>query len=285
MSTTTDNQTQTATNLIVEMAEKHITTAIVNAAKGDTKGKPIIKRTKKLTLSDEIRGCFDIERFLADAATNIETLIARKVEEATTAALEKPKRVRPSKKDKKITDDEATIEATVEPTVEATIEATVEPTVEQPKKKRAPKKKEPTVTEEQPTVVEEQPIVVEEQPTVVEEQPTVVEEQPKKKRPLKKKEPTVTEEQPTVVEEQPKKKRAAKKKSVIVPDSDASDSDSPKKNDTPVLLIPTESGEQNQDENEQENDDSSVNTSDFVKQGLSISNELEEDELSEIDEE
>ena len=274
---TTDNQTQTATELIVEMAEKHITTAIVNAAKGATKGKPIIKRTKKLTLSDEIRGCFDIEKFLADAATAIDTLIARKVEEATTAALEKPKRVRPSKKDKKITDDEPTIEPTIEQTVVLD---------EQPKKKRAPKKKEPTVAEEQPTVAEEQPTVVEEQPTVTEEQP------PKKKRAPKKKEPTVVEEQPivveeqpTVVEEQPKKKRAAKKKSVIVPDSDASDSDSPKKNNTPVLLIPTESGEQNQHENEPENDDSSVNTSDFVQPGLSISNELEEDELSEIDEE
>ena len=53
---TTENQTMNATQIIVDLAEQHITNAIVNAAKG----KPVKKSKKGATLADEIMACFNL---------------------------------------------------------------------------------------------------------------------------------------------------------------------------------------------------------------------------------
>ena len=291
MIATIDNTTQ----MITALAEQHITEAIVNAAKGKT----INKRTKKLSLLDEIKACFDVEKFLNNAAATIEELILRKVEEAVSAATienaEKPKKKRAPTKKTVVTESEAT-------DAEVTTEAPPSDEETKPKKKRAVAKKVTAEASVQASVeVEESfqaPVEVEAS-TVVDAEPTIEIEAPKPKKVRIKKvtvEPTV---EPTVGVEVPKPKekkaRVSKKdKQVEVSDSDASDSEKPKKKrvakkvTTPVLPVEMPETEAKSEEVlepvEDMPDDSSVNTSDFIRP-MSISNELEEEELSDIDEE
>jgi len=239
-----------ATELITNLAEQHITNAIVTAAKGKTN-----KRSKKMmTLADEIRGCFDIEKFLNDATATIEDLINRKIEEAL--ASEKPTKKRAYKKGKvqPVVVDEVVVDEVVvdEVVVDEVVEKPTDEVVEKP-------------TDE------------------------VVEKKTKKPRVSKK---DKTDE---VVTEKPKKKVSKKDKSVEVSDSDASETDDKvtkktkrtvkKKTQTPIIENVIEPGTtvetelQNDIDNQ---DDSSVKTSDFI-QPLSISNELEEEDLSDIE--
>ena len=277
--------TDNTTEMITALAEQHITEAIVNAAKGKTTN----KRTKKLSLSDEIKACFDIEKFLNNAAATIEELILRKVEEAVSAVTvenaEKPKKKRaPTKKDV-VSESEVAAEVTTEapPSNEET----------KPKRKRAVAKK---VTAEASV----QASVEVEASTVVNAEPTVEVEAPKPKKVRVKKATVETTVETTVEASKPKEKKARvskKDKQVEVSDSDASDSEKPKKKrvtkkvTTPVLPVEMPKTEATPEEvlepvehQEDTQDDSSVNTSDFIRP-LSISNELEEEELSDIDEE
>jgi len=281
----TDNTTQ----LITALAEKHITEAIVNAAKGKT----VNKRTKKLSLSDEIKACFDVEQFLNNAAETIEKLILRKVEEAVSAAsanLEKPKNKRAPKKSVVINSESDSSEIT---------EAVPSDKEVKPKKKRVVKKVVTTEASVQATedVLVTAEVVTTEQPVVLEVPTKVQEPKPKKKRANTN---TLTDGVPVEAPKQKEKKaRITKKdKQVEVSDSDASDSEKPKKKrivkkvTTPILPIDPMLEVQEQPEyvveavQEQEDiaDDSSVRTADFIRP-LSISNELEEEDLSDIEEE
>ena len=256
MSTTQIN----ATELITNLAEQHITNAIVNAAKGKTN-----KRSKKMTLADEIRGCFDIEKFLNDATATIEDLINRKIEEAL--ASEKPTKKRAYKKGKV---QPVVVDEVVEKPTDEVIEKPTDEVIEKP-------------TDE----------VIEKPTDEVIEKPTdeVVEKKTKKPRVSKKDKPNEVADS----NEKPKKKVTKKDKSVEVSDSDASETDDKvtkktkrtvkKKIQTPIIENVIEPGTtvepelQNDIDNQ---DDSSVKTSDFI-QPLSISNELEEEELSDIE--
>jgi hypothetical protein len=268
--------TDNTTEMITALAEQHITEAIVNAAKGKT----INKRTKKLTLSDEIKACFDIEKFLNNAAATIEELILRKVEEAVSAAAsnEKPKKKR-APAAKKVVVTETETEAV--PSHEET----------KPKKKRAAKK---VTVEASVQASAEIDTSVEEPVSQIDtsvEEPVSQIEKPKLKKARTSKKVTTAD----VEEAKPKgkKTRAPKKdKPVDVSDSDTSDSEKPKKKrnikkvTAPVLPGVTMPDVEVEVEVEAENDvdDSSVATADFIRP-LSISNELEEEELSDIEEE
>jgi hypothetical protein len=272
------------TEMITALAQEHITEAIVNAAKGKTTN----KRSKKISLSDEIKSCFDIEKFLNNAAATIEELILRKVEEALSAAAttEKPKKRAPAKKKEVVTEPEVT-------EVNTEIEA-ISSEEAKPKKKRVAKK---TTVEASVQASTDSPVEIEQ---VVEVSATTVTEveAPKPKEKKSRVTKKVTTVEPTVEAPKPneKKRRVTKKdKPVEVSDSDASDSEKPKKKrvikkvTTPVLpvadIAEAEVNAITEEVIEQiDQDDSSVATSDFIRP-ISISDELEEEELSDIEDE
>ena len=274
--------TDNTTEMITALAEQHITEAIVNAAKGKTMN----KRTKKLSLSDEIKSCFDVEKFLNNAAATIEELISRKVEEALSAAsvADKPKKKRaPAKKAAEVTDSDAEAPAEVTQAVPSDEEA-------KPKKKRAAKK---VTIEASVQATDHAEVTAEVTIEAPAEEPAEAPMPKKKRAPAKKATVEATVEAPKPKE---KKARVTKKdKKVEVSDSDASDSEKPKKKRTvkkvttpvlPVSVPETEAEEVLEPVQDQQDmaDDSSVNTADFI-QPLSISDELEEEELSDIEEE
>lgn len=291
--------TVNTTEMITAIAEQHITEAIVNAAKGKTNN----KRTKKLSLSDEIKACFDIEKFLNNAATTIEELISRKVEEAVAAATsanaEKPKKKRAPAKKATVTDSDGEAETEAVPSDEEA----------KPKKKRAPKK---VTIEASVQATDDAPVeaslqasdkLVEASLQATDDasveasvegsvEASVEVEAPKPKKVRVTKKATV---EASVEATKPKEKTARvtkKDKEVEVSDSDASDSEKPKKKRTAKkVTTPVLPEDQNQEPEEPVNepiveieDDSSIATTDFIRP-LSISNELEEEELSDIEEE
>lgn len=297
MSTTINNE------LINELEIHEITDAIVNAAKGN---KPVKKSKKTVSLTDEIKACFNDDKSMNESIASIEELIKAKVDAAiastqaqAVAADTKPKKKRATKdtNTKVVESEEST---TVDNT---TVDNTTTTVADLPaKKKRATKAKkvveEPQQVEVIDSVDEISDILAKTSlndatAEVVEETKT---EKPKKKSASKK----VVDE-----EAKPKKKTAVKVKKTT--DTEVSDSDS----DEPNTLVPTEDKPKkkpvskskkvelpveeviepvkngflepvvNMEDNEA--DDSSVKTSDFI-QPLTITDELEEDELSDIEE-
>lgn len=114
----------TATEIIVGLAEEHLTSKIVDAAKGKT--------TRLSGLAKEIRNCFNIENFLAEATSAIEQLIEKKIEDALKKVDTKKSRVSKKKVvvEAPVEAEEAPVEAEA-PVVEAPV---VE--VEEPKENR-----------------------------------------------------------------------------------------------------------------------------------------------------
>ena len=129
----------TTTEIIVGLAEEHLTSKIVDAAKGKT--------TRLSGLANEIRNCFNIENFLAEATSAIEPLIEKKIEDALKKVDTKKSRV-PKKK----VVVEAPVEAEETPVVQ--VSEPQEPAAVKEKKKRVYKKK---VVVEAPVV--EAPVV------------------------------------------------------------------------------------------------------------------------------
>lgn len=300
MSTTINNNTN---ELINELEIHEITDAIVNAAKGN---KPVKKSKKTVSLTDEIKSCFNYDKSMNESIASIEELIKAKVDaaialtQAQAAADTKPKKKRATKDTKVVAAD---ADATTDSQADA--HATVEdlPT----KKKRATKAKK-VVIEDTPQVdpVDEITDILAstslndttETSEVVEEAKT---EKPKKKRATKAAAATVDDEA------KPKKKTAVKVKKAAQ-DTEVSDSDS----DEPNTVVPTEEKPKKIPKKkvsvaaaatedviepvnniciepvavimeDNEADDSSVKTSDFIEP-LTITDELEEDELSDIEE-
>ena len=259
----------TATEIIVGLAEEHLTSKIVDAAKGKT--------TRLSGLAKEIRNCFNIENFLAEATSAIEQLIEKKIEDALKKVDTKKSRV--SKKKVVV---EAPVEAPVE--AEEAEEAPVvqvsepqEPVVKE-KKKRVYKKKVVVEAEEAPVV--ESPVVEAEEAPVVQvsesQEPAAVKE--KKKRAIKKKEAPVEQvgesQEPAAVKE--KKKRAIKKKEAPV--EAPVEAEEPKENRPSTPILP-DSPEKDADA-EAEAETNEIPISDFIQP---IGDELQEEELSEIE--
>jgi len=288
--------------LINELEIHEITDAIVNAAKGN---KPVKKSKKTVSLTDEIKSCFNDDKSMNESIASIEELIKAKVDAAiastqaqAVAADTKPKKKRATK------DANTKVVEVEEPstTVDTTTVDTTTTVADLPaKKKRGSKKvvEEPQQVEVIDSVDEISDILAKTSlndttTEVVEEAKT---EKPKKKRASKK----VVDD-----EAKPKKKTAVKVKKTT--DTEVSDSDS----DEPNTLVPTTEDKPkkkpvskskkvelpveeviepvkngflepvvNMEDNEA--DDSSVKTSDFI-QPLTITDELEEDELSDIEE-
>jgi len=307
MSTTTNNE------LINELEIHEITDAIVNAAKGN---KPVKKSKKTVSLTDEIKSCFNDDKSMNESIASIEELIKAKVDAAiastqaqAVAADTKPKKKRATKDaNTKVVEaeepsvDTATVDtATVDTaTVDTTTVDTTTVADLPAKKKRATKAKkvieEPQQVEVIDSVDEISDILAKTSlndatgatTEVAEEAKT---EKPKKKRASKK----VVDD-----EAKPKKKTAVKVKKTTDTEVSDSDSDEPnedkpkkkpvsksKKVELPVeeVIEPVKNGflepVVNMEDNEA--DDSSVKTSDFI-QPLTITDELEEDELSDIEE-
>ena len=276
----------TTTELVTAIAEMQITETIVNAAKG----KPI-KRAKKMSLSEEIKACFDFEQFIVNTTVKFEELIKRKVEEAVSEATkniakieivtEKPKVKRATKK-----------ATTVDDTIHVTQESNKQ-TIEEAKDEEEAKTEEKAKPEEEakPKRATKKVVatVVEAPNNTEENKETETKEKPKTKR-VKKLVKDVNQPQENKPQEnKPKerKPRTKKDKTVEVSDSDSSDSEKPtqkkviKKTNTPVL--PETPEKETEEPLEELDDESSVKTTDFI-QPLSISNELEEEELSDIEE-
>jgi hypothetical protein len=335
MTTTIETLQMNATQLITDLAEQQITTAIVNAAKGKTQ-----KKAKKMTLSDEIRSCFNIEKFLNDAVASIEELITIKINEAVA---EKPTVKRASKKKvSTVSEQVMNVNETVD-TMEITSKDEVEEKEVKPTKKRSSKKaifekssdssdnkevieesnsKKKRAQKDKKTVVDE-PIVVHEQSINAVDNNThndseiTSEDKPKKKRaPTKSKKitgestsetldtindsMTISSDDKSKSDHKPKKKRAPTKSktSTEVSDSDTeTQTKKPKKKNTKAeSLVLTSEKTVDEIANEiqnmniaddanhlqQDDDDSSVKTSDFI-QPLTITDELEEEELSDIE--
>ena len=299
--------------LINELEIHEITDAIVNAAKGN---KQVKKSKKVVSLTDEIKACFNDDKSMNDSIASIEELIKAKVDAAiastqaqAVAADTKPKKKRATKdtntkvveaEEPSTTVDTTTVDTTTVDTT--TVDTTTTTTVADlpAKKKRATKAKkvveEPQQVEVIDSVDEISDILAKTSlndatgatAEVAEEAKT---EKPKKKRASKK----VVDD-----EAKPKKKTAIKVKKTTDTEVSDSDSDEPnedkpkkkpvsksKKVELPVeeVIEPVKNGflepVVNMEDNEA--DDSSVKTSDFI-QPLTITDELEEDELSDIEE-
>jgi hypothetical protein len=329
MTTTIETLQMNATQLITDLAEQQITTAIVNAAKGKTQ-----KKAKKMTLSDEIRSCFNIEKFLNDAVASIEELITIKINEALA---EKPTVKRAAKKKvSTVSEQVMNVNETVD-TMEITTKDAVEEKEVKPTKKRSSKKaifeqssdssdnkevieesnskkkrsqKDKKTVVDEPKVVDEQSIHVVDTNTHNDSEITSEDKPKKKPAPTKSKKingestsETVDTKNDSITissDDKPKKKRPATKSktSTEVSDSDTeTQTKKPKKKNTKAeSLVLTSEKTVDEIANEiqnmniaddanhlqQDDDDSSVKTSDFI-QPLTITDELEEEELSDIE--
>ena len=242
----------TATEIIVGLAEEHLTSKIVDAAKGKT--------TRLSGLAKEIRNCFNIENFLAEATSAIEQLIEKKIEDALKKVDTKKSRV--SKK--KVVVEAPVVEAEA-PVVQ--VSEPQEPAVKE-KKKRVYKKK---VVVEAPVEAEEAPVEAPVEQVSESQEPAAVKE--KKKRAIKKKEAPVDQvsesQEPVAVKE--KKKRAIKKKEAPVVEVEE-----PKENRPSTPILP-DSPEKDADAEAETNE---IPISDFIQP---IGDELQEEELSEIE--
>lgn len=294
MSTTINNNTN---ELINELEIHEITDAIVNAAKGN---KPVKKSKKTVSLTDEIKSCFNDDKSMNESIASIEELIKAKVDAAialtqaqAAAADTKPKKKRATKDTKVVADTSDTVVDTDSTDATTTVEDL--PT----NKKRATKAKK-VVIEDPPQVDPVDGITDILEATslndTVEEAKT---EKPKKKRATK---------AATVDDEAKPKKKTTVKVKKAAQDTEVSDSDS----DEPNTVVPTEEKPKKMPKKkvsvaaaatedviepvnniciepvavimeDNEADDSSVKTSDFIEP-LTITDELEEDELSDIEE-
>jgi hypothetical protein len=274
----------TATEIIVGLAEEHLTSKIVDAAKGKT--------TRLSGLAKEIRNCFNIENFLAEATSAIEQLIEKKIEDALKKVDTKKSRVSKKKVvvEAPVEAEEAPVEAEEGPVEAPVVEAPVvqvsepqEPVVKE-KKKRVYKKK--VVVEapvvEAPVEAEEAPVEAPVEQVSEPQEPAAVKE--KKKRAIKKKEAPVEQvsesQEPTVVKE--KKKRAIKKKEAPVEteapvvEAPVVEVEEPKENRPSTPILP-DSPEKDADAETETNE---IPISDFIQP---IGDELQEEELSEIE--
>lgn len=187
----------TATEIIVGLAEEHLTSKIVDAAKGKT--------TRLSGLAKEIRNCFNIENFLAEATSAIEQLIEKKIEDALKKVDTKKSRV--SKK-------KVVVEAPVEaPVVEAPAPVEAEVVEAEAPVVQVSEPQEPAVKEKKKRVYKKKVVVEAPVEQVSESQEPVVKE--KKKRAIKKKETPVEVEEP----------KGNRPSTPILPDSPEKDAD------------------------------------------------------------
>ena len=275
MSTTTNNTNE----LINELEINEITDAIVNAAKGN---KPVKKSKKIVSLTDEIKSCFNSDKCMNESIASLEELIKAKVDAAiafTTSQATTNLNKKQKTKDTKISEETNTMVL-----------------VEKKKRATKAKKVEPNTTTD---VVE--PITTDVVEPIATTSLVETSEKPKKKRAPRSVSSATDDAKPK------KKSSAVKVKKTI--DTEVSDSDS----DEPITAHATEGDKPKKktaskskkvleiaqqliepvkniyinpiiDTEEDNNDDSSVKTSDFIEP-LTITDELEEDTLSDIGEE
>jgi len=289
--------------LINELEIHEITDAIVNAAKGN---KQVKKSKKVVSLTDEIKACFNDDKSMNESIASIEELIKAKVDAAIAStqaqavvADTKPKKKRATKDaNTKVVEAEEPSTTVDTTTVDTTTVDTTTTVADLPaKKKRASKAKkvvkEPQQVEVIDSVDEISDILAK---TSLNDATTEVAEEAKTEKPKKKR----ASKKVVDDEAKPKKKTAVKVKKTTDTEVSDSDSDEPnedkpkkkpvsksKKVELPLeeVIEPVKNGflepVVNMEDNEA--DDSSVKTSDFI-QPLTITDELEEDELSDIEE-